>query len=48
MKEEGYYSRLLERARQRSSAEDLAVSDAMEESIDGKKKKKRKRKFQER
>jgi hypothetical protein len=40
LKEDGYYSRLLERRSQRNSTEDSAVSEAVEESIEGKKKKK--------
>jgi hypothetical protein len=40
MKEEGNYSRFLERRSQTSSAKDSMVSEAMEESIEGKKKKK--------
>jgi hypothetical protein len=48
MKEEGYYSRFLEKRTQRSSVEDSTVSEALEESTEGKKNKKRKREIEER
>jgi hypothetical protein len=48
MKEEEFYSRILERTSQRSFAKDSTASKAVEESTKGKKKKKCKRELQER